>query len=146
MALFAASKERNPSKALAPLLRKIMAIAIAYGIFPSNHFRPTRLNVADDPTRSVNTRPPVPHDPIYESMDFEGLYLLAEMPRLRRWTSNWVILVLGLAGLHGFLPPKFNFTVWRCRQRSLPISLHQSIMNFDATLGFPGDGPFTVGS
>ena len=145
VALFSTSKGRSSSKALAPLLRKIMAIAIAFGVFASNHFCPTRLNVSDDPTRSCQLREAVPHDPIYHALDFDGLYKLAELPKLRRWTSNWVILVLGLSGQGHFSLPGLTRQDWRCRQRGLPISLHQTVLDFDSTLGFPGEGPFPFG-
>eukprot|EP00435_Cladocopium_sp_Y103_P035124 s3074_g9.t1 len=145
VALFSTSKGRSSSRALAPLLRKIMAIAIAFGVFPSNHFCPTRLNVSDDPTRSVDLREPVGHAPAYSALDFDGLYKLAELPRLRRWISNWVMLVFGLSLRHKLLPPGLSSFNWRCRQKSLPISLHQTILDFDSTLGFPGEGPLFQG-
>ena len=124
--------------------RKIMAIAIAFGVFASNHFCPTRLNVSDDPTRSVDLRGPVAHGPVYQSLDFDGVFRLAELPKLKRWAANWVILVLGLSGPRTFIPPVLKSLEWRCRQRSLPISLHQAVLDFDATLGFPGEGPGQV--
>ena len=119
-----------------------MAIAIAFGVFASNHFCPTCLNVSDDP--SVDLRGPVAHGPVYQSLDFEGVFRLAELPKLKRWAANWVILVLGLSGPRTFIPPVLKSLDWRCRQRSLPISLHQAILDFDATLGFPGEGPGKV--
>jgi hypothetical protein len=105
-----------------------MAIAIAFGVFASNHFCPTRLNVSDDPTRSVDLRGPVAHGPVYQSLDFDGVFRLAELPKLKRWA----------------VPPVLKSLEWRCRQRSLPISLHQAVLDFDAALGFPGEGPGQV--
>ena len=103
VALFASSKGRSSSKALAPLLRKITATAVAFGVFCSNHFVPTRLNVSDDPTRSAPVREAVPHQPF----DFPGL----------------------------------SSETWRRRQATLSCSLHQVVLDFDSTLGYPGEGP-----
>ena len=109
VALFSTSKGRSSSRGLAPILRKIMAIAIAFGVFASNHFCPTRLNVSYDPTRSQDLRKSVPHAPVYQDIDLDGLYKLAELPRLKRWTSNWVILVLGLSRRRSFVIPELSF-------------------------------------
>eukprot|EP00438_Fugacium_kawagutii_P011937 Skav228683 [mRNA] locus=scaffold111:87828:94995:- [translate_table: standard] len=142
--LFCTSKGRSSSRALAPLLRKIMAIAIAFGVYGSNHYTPTRLNVSDDPTRDEELRSPS-RRPVYEGLSTHAVYALAELPKLRRWISNWTSLLFGLHRRGGFEFPGFSFDSWRLRQTGLPISLHQAIMDFDSTLGFPGEGPFFCG-
>ena len=50
------AKGRSSSKALMPSLRKAAAIATASGLYGSFGFAPTRLNVADDPTRDKSLR------------------------------------------------------------------------------------------
>lgn len=139
--LFSTSKGRSSSRALAPLVRKIMAIAIAFGVFGSNHFTPTRLNVSDDPTRDQELRAPA-RKPVYDGFHDHAVYALAQLPKLRRWISNWVSLLFGLYASQAFVFPGFSADAWRSRQACLPISLHQALMEFDSALGFPGEGPF----
>ena len=64
VAVRAIAKGRSSSKALSSLLRKMMAVSVAFGVVLSVLFAPTRLNVADDPTRSTSLRLP------YEGMSF----------------------------------------------------------------------------
>ena len=47
------------------------------------------------------------HPLFYDGLTSDGFFKLAELPRLRRWTSNWVIFVLGLSSTHGFCPESF---------------------------------------
>ena len=58
VALRSFAKGRSASKALAPLLRKIMALSVAFGCYGSGLFCPTRHNPSDDPTRSTPLRKP----------------------------------------------------------------------------------------
>ena len=51
------AKGRSSSKALLPSLRKAAALQVAGGLYASYGFAPTRLNVADDPTREAEIRP-----------------------------------------------------------------------------------------
>lgn len=50
------AKGRSSARALGPSLKKAAAIQIAYGLYPSLGFAPTRLNLADDPTRDTQLR------------------------------------------------------------------------------------------
>lgn len=50
------AKGRSSSRALQPSLQKSAAVQVAYGLYPSLGFAPTRLNVADDPTRDTPVR------------------------------------------------------------------------------------------
>ncbi|CAE7246280.1 unnamed protein product, partial [Symbiodinium necroappetens] len=54
----AIGKGRSPSKALRPILLRTGAVAIAGGVHLGLHHAPTRLNVADDPTRDAELRLP----------------------------------------------------------------------------------------
>ena len=74
--------------------------------------------------------------------DLEDLHLLAELPRVRRWASNWIHLVLLMNG------PKIlhlsNRGIFRSFGSRPLFSYHapKSPFDFDATLGYPGEGPF----
>ena len=57
----AISKGRPSAYALSPSLRRAAAIQVAFGLYPSLGFAPTRLNVADDPTRDHSLREPCRH-------------------------------------------------------------------------------------
>ena len=50
------ARGRSSAKALMPSLKKSAAIQVAYGLYPSLGFAPTKLNVADDPTRDQPIR------------------------------------------------------------------------------------------
>ena len=88
----ALTKGRSSAFSLQPPLKRACAVQIAHGLFPSWGFAPTRLNVADDPTRDVEPRCP------WERSLLGGLDLveLASMHSrgLRRFASNWIRLVL----------------------------------------------------
>ena len=141
VALRVIAKGRSSAKSLMPLLRKIMAISLAFGLQVSVHFGPTRLNIADDPTRSVPLRTPVPGGLPDCHLEQDGLFNLAEMPRLKRWISNWVALFLGLAFRrnHGFASLALPY--YRHRSVLPPVDFYHHILDFDSTLGFPGEGP-----
>ena len=141
VALRASSKGRSSSRALAPLLRKILAVSLAFAVYTAGLFCPTRLNPSDDPTRDAVLRSPLNAPPIVDFLDLDGIYAFASLPRSRRWASNWSSLSLGLLVrarvLHqGFLDPCFRLLSSRP-----PLSLHELLMDFDQTLGFPGEGP-----
>ena len=50
------SKGRSSARALLPSLRKSAAVQVAFGLYPALGFAPTKLNVADDPTRDQPLR------------------------------------------------------------------------------------------
>ena len=144
VALRAAAKGRSSSKALKPLLRKLLAVSVAFGVYASFLYCPTRLNPADDPTRDALLRTPSGSADL-GSFSPECLYGLAELPKLRRWASNWVALTLGLSRLWArpaFILPGLSAGGWRSLSRRLPVSLHEVLRDFDSTLGFPGEGPW----
>ena len=110
-----------------------------------NPFCPTRLNIADDPTRDRTLRPSAPALTALP-LSLEQIYELAVLPRLHRWSSNWARLII-------LLNPK---SILKLRDRSLyrRTSVHQvrsgfqhsprldfSCLDFDSTLGYLGEGP-----
>lgn len=93
----ALSKGRSASRALQPLCRKAAAIQIVACLYPAWNFAPTRLNVADDPTRSTAIRSPSKHSIIFRpDVDLAQLHATA----LRRPFANWVRMLLLIS-----LPP-----------------------------------------
>ena len=130
VALRSIAKGRSPSRGLTPILRKIAAVCLLAGLYPAFHFVPTRLNPADCPTRDYPLPAPsefsfVPHLSTHEV--YEGL----AAPKLRRWSANWArLFLLLIPHAPGFLPR----LGWR--------NFHRLRLDFDCTLGFPGEGPF----
>ena len=55
-----------------------------------------------------------------------------------------MILVLGLSGLKSFVIPGLRPVDWQRFQLSLPISLHQAVMDFNSPFGYPGEGPLAL--
>ena len=104
VALQTIAKGRSSAESLASLLRKICALCLAFGVSLSVHFCPTRLSVSDDPSRSVCLRPARAGGSFLSLLDFDGLFRLAELPKLRRWISNWTCLFLGLCFHLPFVP------------------------------------------
>lgn len=137
----AAAKGRTSSYGLSPVLRRFNAVCVAAGLYFNVPFVPTRLNCSDDPTRSAPLRPPSGSLDV-RYWDSSDLYDLAELPKLRRWCSNWVRLILSLCG-----PVVLRWSDRSQFRRCLPWTLGASSsdrfsqMDFDATLGYPGEGP-----
>ena len=137
------NKGRSSSLGLTVLLKHLGALAVGGGIYPFLVFSPTRLNPADDPTRGREVRSPTVG---LSLQDFSAADLarLSSISHLKRFASNWVRLVLMSLGT----------SVLRLSDRSLfrssciaaPIfprlQSRGSSRLFDATLGFPGEGPF----
>ena len=127
--LNAASKRRSPSRGLTPILRKIFAVCLLSGLYPVFHFVPTRLNPADCPTRDYPLPSPAQSSfaqLFCEDQVYEGLAAL----KLKRWAANWARLCLLLRPHAPGLLPHLG---WRNHRRA-PL-------DFDQTLGFPGEGP-----
>lgn len=79
----ALSKGRSTSSLLQPLLRRSAVLQICFDLYPVWPFCPTRHNVADDPTRDVVLREPVP----YSVRTCQGV-------GLKRYAANWIRLLL----------------------------------------------------
>lgn len=141
----ASAKGRTSSFGLAPVLRRFCALSVACALYFSTPYVPTRLNVSDDPTRSVALRSASGSFDVSDWSDSD-LYRLASLPKLRRWASNWLRLLLSLSG-----PSLLWISDRSTFRRAFPacgcvVPLPPSgSMDFDATLGFPGEGPLVRG-
>ncbi|CAE7887125.1 unnamed protein product, partial [Symbiodinium microadriaticum] len=114
VAFHSCAKGRSPSRGLQPVLRKICAVCVASGIYPAFHFVPTRLNPGDCPTRDLPLPKPC-RSSFWASLCTDELYKALAQPKLRRWASNWVRLVVLASGS----PPAYRPALgWR--------SLHSS--------------------
>ena len=132
----ATSKGRSSSLAISSYLRRLGATSISGGLYITTPFVPTRLNAADDPTREAEIRRPILSLGL-NTWETDDIYRLSESSKLRRWASNWSCLVIKLCGP--------NCLRWRDRSYfRLPWEWRRtqhSTMDFDQTLGFPGEGP-----
>lgn len=141
----AASKGRTSSRGLTPVLRRYNAVCVAAGLYINVPFVPTRLNISDDPTRKAALRGSSGSLDV-STWDLSDLYDLAELPRLKRWASNWVRLVLSLCG-----PSALQWSDRSLFRVRFPCTLYPPAANgfrsleFDSSLGFPGEGPWMVG-
>ena len=140
----ATAKGRTSSLGLSPIVRRVSAVCVAAGIYMHIPFVPTRYNAADDPTRSREVRRPIPGLGI-EGWSPEDLFRLALLPKTRRWISNWVRLVLLLLGPDALtLSDRAVFRHGNLCNRLNPHQIPHDGMEFDATLGFPGEGPICL--
>ncbi|CAK0902320.1 unnamed protein product [Prorocentrum cordatum] len=122
----AVAKGRSPSWYVNEELRALLPHTVGHGHYPRAHFAPTRLNVADDPTRGRQVRPcrDGPAWLGYEGNDFARAFdQWASLPRQSRTTSDWARFLFKL-----LLPEPRAAWPW-------------SWGLFDGTLGFPGEGP-----
>ncbi len=144
--LSALAKGRSPSYGLRPVLRRSACVCVAGCLYPSYHFAPTRLNPADCPTRDLCLPSPSKNG-FVRSLDFHQLLKLSASSGLRRFLSNWSRLVLILLG--GKLPwwgwkDSSRFGHYSKASYPAAFAVSCSQMDFDQTLGFPGEGPFRV--
>ena len=133
----AVSKGRSSSRAIAALLRRCTAVLLAANLYVITPFCPTRLNVADDPTRDQPIRDPIV-SVLDESWEDSDVYKLANHSRLCRWAANWAVLILKLLG-----PRALDFadrSVFSCPRVMSSASQSFVQMDFDSTLGFPRRG------
>ena len=136
----AASKGRTSSLGLGPVLRRFNALCVAGGLYVNVPFVPTRLNVSDDPSRDAPLRSPSGSFDISE-WDRADWYRVAEVPKLRRWCSNWVRLILSLVGPIGL---RWNDRSLYRQSFAAPHCSGFLGLDFDSTLGFPGEGPLSL--
>ena len=151
------NKGRTSSLGLGSILRRVTALCLAAGIYLHVAYIPTRLNCADDPTRSCVLRSPGESFDL-DSWSTDELFALGTFNKLRKWASNWVRLMLRLLG-----PQVLSFhdrSMFRQRYGSaIGYSRHDHLryndvqaqsdvdledtesVEFDSTLGFPGEGP-----
>ena len=145
----ALGKGRSASFALTAVLQRIASCLVAFGLYMTTPFCPTRLNVADDPTRLHELREPLP-GLRWKDLSFGELWDLARLPKARRWASNWIRLLLLLRGASIY---RRAYGASRITRTSEPVLFGQdhhcpacpafdfASMDFDQTLGFPGEGP-----
>ena len=86
------SKGRSSSHALQAVLKRSAAIQLIGGQYPGFSFAPTKLNVADDPTRNVRLR----ESSLWTLREFLDVEFLrsAACTGLSRSQANWVRLVI----------------------------------------------------
>ena len=96
------AKGRSSSVALTPSLRKAAALQVGCGLYGSVGYAPTRLNVADDPTRDVVVRAPARLS-ILDGIPFSLVQKLHSL-QFSRVVAGWLRLVI----LLGFLPAKLH--------------------------------------
>ena len=88
----ALAKGRSSAYSLQPGLKRACALQIAFGLFPVWTFSPTRLNVADDPTRQRELREQAKRSLVV----FWDKETIAEVHSngLRRFAANWCRLTI----------------------------------------------------
>ena len=128
---------RSSSDALKALLHQNSAVALAYGLYPAYRFAPTRANPSDHPTRDAEFPPPAAHS-ILDAIDPDGLYGLLSINGIKRAFANWARLAL-------LLSPALVLSIAdpsSYRRHGIFVSLPPDCsLDFDATLGYPGEGP-----
>ena len=130
----AISKGRSPSHGLSRGLKRIAAVCLSHGLCPQLPFCPTRLMPADHPTRDA----PFPQPGasfLPEVTSRTQLVPLHALPRVRRWLANWVRLVC----LASAVKPVCLDSCRDCNRAWRTFV--PSPLDFDASLGFPGEGP-----
>ena len=93
------AKGRSSSRALTPSLQKAAALQVAGGLYGSLGFAPTRLNVADDPTREQRLRDSSRRSAV-EGLTIGAIQKLHTF-QFQRPLAGWLRLVI----LIGVLPP-----------------------------------------
>ena len=150
VALGATTKGRSSARSLRKSLLQACALQLGFGLYPAVVFGPTRLNTSDAPTR--DTQLPTPASlSICRCLGRQELLLASAFRQLPRASANWLRLACLLVGfrspapLGGFLrglaapwrhtgPPSSAFPAAR-------PDLVRPVKDFDATLGYPGEGP-----
>ena len=133
----AIAKGRSSSRAIGAMLRRLCATVLPADLYLVTPFVPTRLNPSDDPTRSTALRKPSKGVDLETLSDAER-FMLSQLPKMRRWISNWTRVVFRVTILHA-LSSRGGF-------RSTPLAVYRPShypLDFEKkTLGFPGEGPY----
>ena len=113
------------------------------GLYPAYHFGPTRLNVAGCPTR--DTPLPVSLASFVGALEsFPEVLDFAALGSLNRHSANWVSLftLLYFAPI-SWKTQKESWRYMRHRFKHFPFALAAGFgaLDFDSSLGFPGEGP-----
>ena len=138
-------KGRSAARLLRHSLRRSAALQIGAALYPALHFAPTRLNASDAPTRDSNLPEPSPSS-VLQGLDCratDGVFSLGGLTRAR---SGWVRLTLLL-----FRKPEERSALIRALREFPSASRFGGVscvrpgqhapLQFDKTLGFPGEGP-----
>ena len=172
--LCAMCKGRSPSGALKPILRRIGACLVVGCLHPSLHFAPTRLNPSDPPSRGRELDWPtmsffghLGFFAMMEILEKPGMRRFAanwvrlsfavlsgfapwlgsqEAWRFSHWKSrNFPVryAIKGPSSTEGYLEAWHEFPS-SARLNWISRPDHSSQMDFDSTLGFPGEGPSFV--
>ena len=132
----ALARGRTSSVALRPFLKKSAALCLGFGLYPAGHFGPTRLNPRDAPSRKEEILPACPRS-VCLGLSPAQLTALASLPPLKSWASNWsrlaCLLSPATSGLPALKPELRSHAL-------LHIEDHEWLLDFDSTLGFPGEG------
>ena len=137
--LCALTRGRSSSDAMKHMLKRASTLAVSYGLYPAGRFAPTRLNPADHPTRDTEIPPAVRN--VFHGCLPVHLRWIASLRGLRRWASNWVRLALLLCPSWIFF---FSDHSSSRRHGKIPFMNPNLRLDFDATLGFPGEGPSSL--
>ena len=132
----AAAKGRSTSFALAPGLARACALQLAYGLYMSLGFTPTRLNIADDPTRFTELRPRAEIS-LCKALPTWALHGLGAR-RFSRPLASWSRLFL--IALCAWGPPSY-LVLSALGGAAEPSPTGGCLRDFDSTLGFLGEGP-----
>lgn len=141
-------KGRSSSKGLQPVLRRVGATVVVGSLYPAYHFSPTRWNPADHPTRD-NEMPEPLKSGLDQNAELPELLDFARGESLRRPYANWVRLFSLLRpGPYPWFSVSESWRFMHHKLRHFPFrySLRHvcqdfSVLDFDSTLGFPGEGP-----
>ena len=116
----ALAKGRSSSRALQVPCRRSAALQLSAGLFPSWGFAPTRLNIADCPTRDLDF--PCLCCSVTHHLQPDQIRQL-QLPQLSRAGANWVRLFLVL-----LLPTSVNGSLEFCT--SAPFGSSMSFVDF----------------
>ena len=131
------TRGRTSSGGMRPILSRISALSVAYGLYRVGRYSPTRLNPADAPTRDYVCQTPCSSS-ILSDLSYEEIAWVASLPRMRRWAANWARLVLlswpSIVTFHSH---------GGCLRRysRYPLGGPEIAREFDSSLGYPGEGP-----
>ena len=130
------ARGRSSSNGLRRLLQQSAALCIAYGLYPAGRFCPTRFNPGDPPSRETPMPPPV--SSISCGLCPAGLAALSKLSGLKRFAANWVRLVLMLSPR---MIQLISDGLSLRKHSTLILSNWEWRLDFDSTLGYPGEGP-----
>ena len=138
VAKHSAARGRSTSWALTPGLRRLAALALAFGLQLCFAFAPTRLNVADAPTRN-SVLPRASGLALCESLPAAVLHRIGAL-RFRRPLASWARLFLVSRLKEGSCPRLAEWLAGHFAEH-LPDKPGGYFREFDSTLGYPGEGP-----